>query len=101
MPASADDVLDRAIRRGTKFSRRGFTLYVLKAFRPPAPRIVISQKVDKRAVVRNKLRRRIRSILAKENLTSRAIVIITRKELISLSYPQLRAELNPVLTQIK
>lgn len=97
----AADILDRVTRRGTKFSRRGFTLYYLKVLNPPRPRIVISQKIDKRAVVRNRLRRQIRSILSGADLNRRAIVVIVRKELLALSFQELKTEFGRVLNQIQ
>jgi len=101
MPRVSDDVLDRVTRRGIRISRRGFTLYYLKFLNPPAPRIVISQKVDKRAVVRNRLRRRIRAIVQTYRLPNRALVIITRKELVALTYPELKQQVGDVLGQIQ
>jgi len=101
MPRVSDDVLGRVTRRGVRISRHGFTLYYLKLLNPPAPRIVISQKVDKRAVVRNRLRRRIRAIIQTRALTNRALVVITRKELIALTYPELKQQIGSALHQIQ
>jgi ribonuclease P protein component len=101
MPKAANDVMDRVTRRGTRLSRRGFALYYLKTLRPPRPRIVISQKVDKRATVRNRLRRQIREIIKSAQLTNCAIVIITKKELLDLSFAELKQLLGNTLSQIK
>jgi ribonuclease P protein component len=101
MPKAVDSVLDRVTRRGIRLSRRGFTLYYLKLLHPPSPRIVISQKVDKRAVVRNRLRRQIRSILQASGLTNRAMVVIVRRELLGTPFIELKAEFGKVLTQVK
>ncbi|MFA5010141.1 MAG: ribonuclease P protein component [Patescibacteria group bacterium] len=101
MVLAANNLLDRVTRRGTKFNRRGFALYYLKVLDPPRPRIVISQKIDKRAVVRNRLRRQIKAILSGADLGRRAVVIIVRKELLALSFSELKTELGQVLTQIQ
>lgn len=101
MPKAANDVMDRVTRRGTRFSRRGFVLYCLKVLRPPRPRIVISQKVDKRATVRNRLRRQIREIISKAQLTNRAVVIIVKKELLDLTFAELKQLLGSTLSQLQ
>jgi len=100
MPKAAEDVLDRVTRRGTRLSRPGFTLYYLKLLSPPRPRIVISHKVDKRATVRNRLRRQISTLLRQAKLTNRAIVVIVRKELLALSFAELKSELGQALNRI-
>lgn len=101
MPKAADSVLDRVTRRGVKLSRRGFTLYYLRLLNPPTPRIVISSKIDKRATVRNRLRRQIRSILKAATPHHRAIVVIVRRELLGLTFAELRSEFDKVLTLVK
>lgn len=100
MLKAANDVIDRVTRRGTRLNRRGFVLYYLKALHPPRPRIVISQKVDKRAVIRNRLRRQIRDIISGTRLTNRAIVVIVKKELLEISFAELKKSLVAILTQI-
>lgn len=100
MSQVSGDIYDRITRRGARVSRRGFTLYALKLLNPPRPRIVISQKVDKRAVVRNRLRRRIRAIIQRHAPTHRALVIITRKELLDLSFAELTQALAPILSSL-
>ena len=100
MPKAANDVIDRVTRRGTRLNRRGFVLYYLKALRPPRPRIVISQKVDKRATVRNRLRRQIREIINKAQPANRAIVVIVKKELLEISFTELKKSLVATLAQI-
>jgi len=101
MPKAVESVSDRVTRRGTKLSQRGFTLYYLKLLNPPRHRIVISQKIDKRATVRNHLRRQIRSILSQTGLANRALVIIVRKELLGTPFAALKAELMRAIDQIQ
>jgi len=101
MPKTADNPLDRVIRRGAKLNQRGFTLYSMKMLHPPRPRIVISQKIDKRSVVRNRLRRQIRAILDRALPPNRAVVIIVRRELLGLSFTELQARFQSVLTQLQ
>ncbi len=100
MPRAANDVMDRVTRRGTRLSRRGFALYYLKILHPPHPRVVISQKVDKRATVRNRLRRQIREIIKSAQLTNCAVVIIVKKELLESSFAELKKSLLATLAQI-
>ncbi len=100
MPKAANDVMDRVTRRGTRVSRRGFVLYYLKILHPPRPRIVVSQKVDKRATVRNRLRRQIREIIKGAQVTNRAVAVIVKKELLELSFAELKKTLGSILSQI-
>ena len=56
--------------------------------------IIVSLKVDKRAVIRNKIKRRLRAIL-RENIDSLAlgwdIIIITKDRIKDLDYSQLKS----------
>ena len=63
MMAVVQTELDRVMRRGRRVFQPSFVLYYLPLSRKLSPRIVVSQKVDKRSVVRHKVKRRIRHIL--------------------------------------
>lgn len=65
---------------------------------------VISTKVDKKAVVRNLLKRRLRSIVA-ENVKNTEInydfLIIAKKKAVSTDYADLKKQLNFAFSQIR
>lgn len=65
--------------------------------------VVVSKKVDKRAVVRNKNRRRIQAILRGTGETYLAgcdIVVTVRCDMTQLSHPQLEANIRQLLTKL-
>lgn len=54
-------------------------------------KIIVSLKVSKKAVVRNKIKRRIREILRQANLKlGYDIVVITNKEIINKSFREIK-----------
>ena len=79
--AELKNVWDRIMRKGKRISGPDFTVYHLRLSAAPRPRIVVSQKVDKRAVVRNKIRRRLRSILNQILPPGTGLVIIARPKI--------------------
>ncbi|RLC37636.1 ribonuclease P protein component [candidate division Kazan bacterium] len=81
---------ERIIRQGRSIHGRGFVIYFLEAPYKVEPRIVISNKVDKRAVVRNKLRRQIKNILRDINFSNLGLVVIVKKEILKLNFQRLR-----------
>lgn len=85
------------MRRGKRVAGPDFTVYYLELSGAPRPRIVVSQKVDKRAVVRNKIRRRLRSILNQILPSSTGLVIIARPSIRHLSYQLLKQKLTKML----
>ncbi len=100
MSATTNTVADRVMRRGIRINRRGFVFYYLKILHPPRPRIVVSQKIDKRATARNRLRRQIREIIRQVGPKNRAIAIITRKEILEMSFTEIKRTLTEILTRI-
>lgn len=100
MPQAPDDVFDRVIRRGARVNRPGLTLYSLKLLHPPRPRIVISQKIDKRATARNRLRRQLRAVIRQYPVANRALMVIVRKELADRTYAELKQILGGALSSI-
>ncbi|MBX2860791.1 MAG: ribonuclease P protein component [Vampirovibrio sp.] len=90
---------------GKRFcSNRFFTVFTLRHHQPqpktkrPQFGIVISKKVDKRAAVRNKIKRRLREIIRTHLLISaptealapyRCVVIIVRHDAVEATYQQL------------
>jgi len=98
---TATQLLDEVMRRGRRVFHPAFTVCYMRQPHTPKPRIVVGQKVDKRAVVRNKIRRRIRAVLQDKMSTGVGMVVITRKPILGLSYQQLRVALESILNQIK
>lgn len=88
-------------RRGRRVFRPGLAIYSLPLALSLKPRIVVSQKVDKRSVVRHKLKRRIRHILSSVNLGKLGVVVITKREALDLPYLDLRKHLTTALSHAK
>lgn len=67
--------------------------------------IVVSRKVSNKAVVRNKLRRRIKAVLGGESqwFTGRAVdvVVLVLSQAAEVSYQELKQDLKTVLEKIK
>ncbi len=65
---------------------------------------VVSKKVDKRAVVRNKIKRRLRAIV-RENLSKIRpgydVMILTRSEIKNLTFMQLKNKIDDLLIRAK
>ena len=84
-------------------SRRGSDFSVRTTSSNKAPRIavVVSKKVDKRAVVRNTIRRRIVAAiedLLKNGLSSDLVVIVHNKQVLETDFDELKKQLaNSVL----
>lgn len=66
--------------------------------------LVVTKKLDKRAVARNKIKRRLREVfrsLLPEFVTHRDIVIIARQGSIELGMPEVRSEITSAFRKIK
>jgi len=65
---------------------------------------VVSKKVDKRAVVRNKIKRRLRAVV-RENLSKIRpgydVMILTRSEIKNLTFMQLKNKIDDLLIRAK
>lgn len=62
--------------------------------------VVVSRKLSTRAVVRNLLRRRIYSFLAKNTLGNLDILIFPKPTMLKLSYEEIGARINSFLSEI-
>jgi ribonuclease P protein component len=85
----SDEIVLKWIENGLPFSRFG---------------IVVSLKVDKKATIRNKIKRRIRDILSKNLEMIKAgydILILTRSEIKNLNYWQLKEKLENLFKKTK
>ena len=100
MMAVVQTELDRVMRRGRRVFQPSFVLYYLPLSRKLSPRIVVSQKVDKRSVVRHKVKRRIRHILKHLDTRNYGVVIITNKTILTQSFPDLSHSLRSVINRL-
>jgi ribonuclease P protein component len=94
MASQADSELDKVMRRGRRVFQPGFVLYYAPIRVVAKPRIVVSQKVDKRSVVRHKVKRRIRHILSHSSFGNMGVVIITNQEILKQSFAQLSSSIR-------
>lgn len=92
--------MDEVVRKGRSIRRPAFTVCYVTTPKPPSPRIVVSQKVDKRATVRNRLRRQIREILRKLPIVNLALVVIVKKEAVTLEFTALRDRLQETIGKL-
>lgn len=87
------------------FSSENFkiTLCGPEPLSPPRFGVVISAAVSKKAVLRNKLKRRVRAILS-QNISrfpaGVSVVIYPQKSALSLSYKKIEEELSRILKEI-
>lgn len=100
MSKSANNALDKIARRGQSVRGPGFVVYYGKISQQLNPRIVISGKVDKRAVVRNKLRRQIKNILEDIGFSNLGLVVIVRREMLTLDFQTLKQNFRRAFKKI-
>jgi len=61
--------------------------------------IVVSKKISKKAVVRNKIKRRLR-YLCKELLNSGKFVIVVKKDISEIEFEKLRNDFKKIISKI-
>ena len=98
---SGSEAINEIARKGRRSGNEAFVIYVLESKTAGSrSAIVVSKKVDKRAVVRNRLRRQITEIL-RENFAEIArpvdVVIYVRPKIKNFNFNQLRTSLKNVL----
>lgn len=69
-----------------------FTIFTAKNPEATKHQIVVSKKVSKKAVERNRIKRRIKSVLQTTS-TQKPLVIICRPSVLALSFSELKAAL--------
>lgn len=82
--------------KGRKIGSKNFILLFIKTEvdKPSRLGVTVSKKVSKSAVVRNKLRRRVKEIFRLEGLkTGLDLVVIAHQGALELNYEQIREEL--------
>ena len=88
--------------RTTTHHSLSFIVYIYKNIHniPTQYAIVCSKKVDSRSVMRNRIRRRIYSIIKKHTLSTSFgfyIVFVCKKNIMETTYPNLSLEVEKVL----
>lgn len=86
------NMFDTIRLKGARVSSSAFSVYYKDMGVALKPRIVVSQKIDKRATVRNRLRRQIREIL-KPLSPSLGLIVITKKSVLERDFSAMRREL--------
>ncbi len=94
---STPDIWERIRRRGVCIQGPYFTVYGLRLSPPPKLRVVVSAKIDKRAVVRNKVKRRIRDIISKGTVKGWGLIVIVKPKILDMAFQGLKEELNRAL----
>lgn len=95
---------ERIFREGKKISSPEFTIYWQKNQKILSRwAIIVSQKLSKKAVIRNKLKRQLREILRKEGKEIKGfdLIIIPRPLLLEKNFSDLQEILRENLKQIK
>lgn len=93
--------LDRVMRRGRRVFQPCFVLYYLPLPTSPKPRIVVSSKVDKRSVVRHKIKRRVRHILARQNTQGFGVVLLMNKSALAEPFAKLSGSISFAISQMR
>lgn len=93
MGAKVQADLDRVMRQGRRVFAPGLVIYTSPLTRPAKPRIIVGQKVDKRSVVRHKVKRRLRHILQSLVIGNLGVVVVAKKEVLQQSFPELLASI--------
>ena len=98
-----NDVLN-TMRKGNGVSSTLFTIRHLPDTNAKLA-IVVSKKIDKRAVARNRIRRRIahimRALLEADPVNAKIVVIVKNKSINELNYDELQNELKNLLRQLQ
>lgn len=94
------DVWEKVRRQGKRFHGSNFTLYYLRLAAPLKPRVVVSSKIDKRATVRNKIRRRIRNILKDLAPAYAGLLVITKPNIADASFQSLEKDFKEAINKL-
>ena len=96
---------DSVYKKGNCYSSKDLLLYVLPNNLPyPRCGFSISKKVSKKAVERNKLKRCLSSIFREESKEIKEgvdVIFVARKNLLNLSFLELKASLRNLLEKAK
>ena len=82
--------------KGARGNSSAFSVYYKDVGCPLNPRVVVSQKVDKRATVRNRLRRQIREILAQHS-PAIGVMVIVKKPALEMTFQAMRTDLQRII----
>lgn len=90
---SAQHALDQISRRGRRVFRPGLTIIHAPLPYSVKPRIVISSKIDKRSVVRHRIKRQIRHILQGADIKNLGLVVVVNKQIHDQSFAQIKTSI--------
>lgn len=103
---SKDKLISFVLKKGKELKNKHFTIRFLEAENNKTNKyaIIIGNKISKKAVERNLLRRRIFNIIKNNNQmetdSSKNIVILPRKSVLEFSFNELEDSLIPLLNKI-
>jgi ribonuclease P protein component len=89
---SKKDIFSIIRLKGARASSGAFSVYYKDVGEKVNPRVVVSLKVEKRAVVRNRIRRQIKEIL-KDISPTLGIMVITKQLVLKKSFQEMKEEL--------
>ncbi|QQS26953.1 ribonuclease P protein component [bacterium] len=98
------DIL-RVYKRGNRAYTNHLKLHYVVNPRGTRVAVVVSKKVDKRAVIRNTAKRRVRELIREElkvlSLTQFDIIVTIQTSLINVSVSELRSEVRQLLGRMR
>ena len=84
-----------------KNGRKIYTEYFVTFFLPDSDlkiAIVVSKKISKKAVIRNKIKRRLRQI-SRETLKTGRYVIVTKKDVSNIEFEKLKNDFKKIVNK--
>lgn len=97
---------DRLFQKGKRFNSKDLCCYYLKGTqKEPRLAVVVSKKISKRAVDRNRIKRKIRALVLKNkeeiSYTRNDILILAKSEILKSTFRDLERQFENLLKGIK
>jgi len=86
--------------RATSHGNRVFVVFWEKALKPPTINVIVPKTTSIKAVVRNKLKRQVKSLLSQEKSLPKTLVIVVKRPAVGLSFAEITSNLVHVLGKI-
>ena len=86
------DIFTTIRLKGARVSSSAFSVYYKDVGKKVSPRVVVSLKIDKRAVVRNRIRRQVKEIL-KDISPTLGMIVIIKQLVLKRSFQEMKKEL--------
>ena len=90
------DIFTYIRSKGTRVSSGAFSVYYKDVKEKSIQRVVVSLKIDKRATVRNRIRRQLKEIL-KDISPTLGIIVITKQPVLKKSFQEMKQELTKLI----